>query len=140
MTDQPTNLPSSPNTVGNPAVFTPAPATAVPAEPNPASASEPSRPVAINLDGLEREGSPLPFDFMLGGRRYLMSDPKEVDWQDLLAAMSNPIVFFRLVLPPEDRTAFFDTHLASWKMEKLINAYLEHYGLPTGPNAAGLPR
>lgn len=104
-------------------------------------ASTPERPVAMDLDSLEREGAPArPFDFQLAKRRYLMADPKEVDWQDLIAAISNPIMFFRLVLPADDRTAFFTTKLPSWKMEKLINAYLEHYGLPNLPNAGGLPR
>lgn len=112
-------------------IFSPDPAT---------DASTARRPVSIDLDALEREGAALPFDFVLGGRRYLMSDPKEVDWQDLISAMANPLMFFRLVLPPEDRSEFFTTKLATWKMDKLINAYLEHYGLPNLPNAAGLPR
>lgn len=99
-----------------------------------------TRPVALDLDKLEREGAPVPFDFTLEGRRYLMSDPKEVDWQDLLAAMSNPHMFFRLVLPPEDHQPFFETRLASWKMNKLMQRYQDHYGLPTVPNAGGLPR
>lgn len=99
-----------------------------------------NRPAALDLDALEREGAPEPFDFVLGGKRYMMSDPKEVDWQDLLAAMSNPVMFFRLVLPAEDQRVFFETRLPSWKMNKLMQRYQDHYGLPSLPNAAGLPR
>lgn len=99
-----------------------------------------NRPVALDLDALEREGAPAPFDFMLGGKRYLLSDPQEVDWQDLIAAMSHPHMFFRLVLPAEDHNQFFETRLPSWKMRKLMERYQNHYGIPDVPNAAGLPR
>lgn len=102
--------------------------------------TEPTTPVALDLDKLEREGAPAPFDFTLEGRRYIMSDPKEVDWQDLLSAMQNPVMFFRLVLPADDQRLFFRTRLASWKMNQLMTSYQDHYGLPTLPNVGGLPR
>ncbi len=98
-------------------------------------------PVAIDLDKMEREGgTPKPFDFMLKGRRYLMSDPQEVDWQDLIAALQNPVMFFRLVLPPDDQREFFTTKIPAWQMNKLMQSYQDHYGLPNAGNAAGLPR
>lgn len=103
-------------------------------------AAGPTRPAAIDLDSLEREGAQGPFDFVLEHKRYLLSDPQEVDWQDLIAALSNPVMFFRLTLPAEDRVQFFTTRIPTWKMHKLINAYLEHYGIPSGPNAGGLLR
>lgn len=99
------------------------------------------RPAALDLDKLERQGgTPIPFDFIHEGKRYMMSDPQEVDWQDLISAMSNPHTFFRLVLPPEDRQAFFSVRMPSWKMNVLMRKYQDHYGLPDAPNAAGLPR
>jgi hypothetical protein len=97
-------------------------------------------PAALDLDALEREGAPTPFDFILEGKRYMLSDPQEVDWQDLLAALSNPHMFFRLVLPAEDHREFFETRLPSWKMRKLMARYQDHYGIPDVPNAGGLPR
>lgn len=101
----------------------------------------PRAPAALNLNTLEREGGPkLPFDFDLGDKRYILSDPQEVDWQDLLLSMNNPVSFFRIVLPPDDHVSFFSTKLATWKMNVLMRQYQEHYGLPTGPEAAGLPR
>ncbi len=99
------------------------------------------RPAALDLDSLEREGGTrLPFDFTLGTKRFLMADPEELDWQDLVAGMQNPVVFFRRVLPPEDRDEFFRQHLPSWKLKVLMKKYQDHYGLPDAPNAAGLPR
>lgn len=99
-----------------------------------------ARPVALDLDALEREGAPGPFDIILGGKRFLLSDPQEVDWQDLMAAMANPHMFFRLVMPPEDHQQFFETRLPSWKMRKLMQRYQDHYGIPDAPNAGGLSR
>lgn len=98
------------------------------------------RPAALNLDTLEREGAPVPFDFIHDGKRFLLSDPKELDWQDVISAMSNPHMFFKLVLPAEDRRAFFESRMPTWKMNILMERYQDHYGLPSVPNAAGLPR
>lgn len=105
-----------------------------------AQAAVNTRPAALDLDTLEREGAPQPFDFIHDGKRYMMSDPKEVDWQDLIAAMSNPHMFFRLVLPAEDRQTFFESRLPAWKMNILMQRYQDHYGLPNVPNAGGLLR
>lgn len=105
-----------------------------------ASTAKKQPPAALDLDTMEREGAPGPFDFVLGGRRYLLTDPQEVDWQDLLAGMHNPHMFFRLVLPPDDHRTFFETKLPSWKMNALMQRYQDHYGLPSAPNAGGLPR
>lgn len=96
---------------------------------------------AMDLDALEREGGPrAPFDFMLDGKRFLLADPQELDWQDVISAMSNPVMFFRLVLPPEDHVAFFKTKIPGWKMNKLMEAYQTHYGLPSPGEAGALPR
>lgn len=96
---------------------------------------------AMNLDALEREGGPRqPFDFVLDGKRYLLADPQELDWQDVISAMSNPVMFFRLVLPPEDHVEFFHSKIPGWKMNALMGAYQNHYGLPSQGEAGALPR
>lgn len=96
---------------------------------------------AMNLDDLEREGgSPKPFDFILAEQRFLLSDPQEIDWQDLMDAMGNPVMFFRLVMPPEDQSIFFRTKIPSWKMNALMKAYQTHYGLPSPGERGALPR
>ncbi len=128
--------PAMPAPVSAPPMQAPAPKP----DPHPGIAAANARPAAMDLDKMEREGARAPFDFVLEGKRYLMSDPQEVDWQDLLAAMTNPHMFFRLVLPPEDRIQFFNTRLPAWKMNKLVDGYQEHYGIPSLPNANGLPR
>lgn len=93
---------------------------------------------ALNLDALEREGAPEPFEVFHGGRLYKLTDPKEIDWQDLIAALGNPALFFRRVLPESEWTTFMSTKMPTWKMNKLMEKYLQHYGLPDLPNAIGL--
>lgn len=89
-------------------------------------------PIALNLDTLEREGgAPDPFVFVHGGERILLSDPQEIDWQKLLAALRDPMVFFRLVVPPDDHKVFFGTDMPGWKMNRLMQEYMTHYGLPS---------
>lgn len=96
---------------------------------------------ALDLDALEREGGTPPvFDFIHSGRRYILSDPQEVDWQSLILAMSNPVRFLQMVIPPEDHDSFFSSPLATWKMNALMDRYLKHYGLPTPGEAGALPR
>lgn len=86
----------------------------------------------MDLDTLEREGGhPAPFRFVLGGHQYMMSDPQEIDWQKLVAAMTNPYLFFKLTLPPDDHDAFFAATLPSWKMNALMTGYQKHYGIPS---------
>jgi hypothetical protein len=97
-------------------------------------------PVALNLDTLEREGGTRePFVIVLGGERLLLSDPAEVDWQKLLTALRDPYVFFRLVIPPDDAETFFGTAMPGWKMNKLMQAYMAHYGLPSPGEANASP-
>lgn len=99
-------------------------------------------PIALNLDTLEREGGATePFAVVLGGERLLLSDPAEVDWQKLLAALRDPYVFFRLVIPPDDHEVFFGTAMPGWKMNKLMESYMAHYGLqsPGEANASPVP-
>jgi len=106
----------------------------------PASAPAPVRPAAMNLDAMEREGAADPFEFILDAKQYTLMDPAEVDWQDLIAAMSSPHTFFRFVLPADDHLTFFAARIPAWKLNNLMNAYTEHYGLPSAPNPNGLPR
>jgi hypothetical protein len=102
---------------------------------------QPRTRTKLNLDTIEREGGPTePFEFTLGGRDYTLSDPQDVDWQELLVAMNHPVSFFRYVLPKADQPEFFDQKMPSWKMNVLMRKYQQHYGLPDAGEAVGLPR
>lgn len=98
-------------------------------------------PAALDLDTLEREGgTPIPFVFKLAGRRYVLTDPQGIDWQDLVSGLSNPYLFFKFSLPPDDQDEFFKSKLPSWKLNHLIEQYIKHYGLPSVGEAGALPR
>jgi hypothetical protein len=98
-------------------------------------------PTTLDLDALERDGATLdPFSFAHNGRRYTLLDPKEVDWQDLISALSNPFVFFEKTLAGGDQAAFLDTKMPAWKLNKLIDGYMEYYGLPSLGEQNALPR
>lgn len=88
--------------------------------------------VSLNLDALERENAPKPFSVVLGGKRMVLLDAQEVDYRDLLALMTNPQDFFRLVVDPQHRQHVEDTKLPAWKLNRLVEAYLGHYGIRPG--------
>lgn len=108
-------------------------------QPDPAPAKAATK---LNLDTLEREGGPKePFEFTFVGRDYVLLDPEDVDWQDLMLAMASAQTFFQFVLPTaEDRAEFFKHKMPVWKMNVLMRRYQEHYGLPSAGEAAGSPR
>jgi hypothetical protein len=96
--------------------------------------------VGLNLDTLEREGSKGPFVFLHGGRRFVMTDPFEIDWKDLINALSNPFVFIRNCMSVSDHEAFIAGFCPTWKMNAIVDAYLKHHGLPTVGELGALPR
>jgi hypothetical protein len=95
-------------------------------------------PGAFDLDALEREGRPEPFAFIHNNRQFILQDPQEQDWQQLLVVMSNPVLFLRLLLRAEDKDAFFENPMPTWKLNALTRAFREHYGLPSLGEAEGL--
>ena len=100
---------------------------------------------SLDLDTLEREGgTPDPFVVKLGGREYLLVDPKERDYADVLRAQQeiaagNTLQALELYVDPADRSAFFHNRLPGWKIDKLIEGYHQHFGLPSPGNASGSP-
>jgi hypothetical protein len=101
--------------------------------------------VSLDLDALEREGATgvaakPPFTITLGGERIMLSDATEIDWKSLMVAMSDPAMFFRLIVPADSQEAFFSTPLPAWKLNALMEAYTKHYGLTPPGEVRALPR
>lgn len=95
--------------------------------------------VALDLDALEREGAVAePFTFQHLDHVYTMIDPQEIDWQDLLSGLRNPGLFVRYAMGLEDQKKFFGEKVPAWKMNKLMEAYQTHFGLPDLGNANAL--
>lgn len=101
--------------------------------------SEPVEDVSLNLDTLEREDTKGPFSFLHDGRRWVLSDPEEVDWQELLVSVDNPVMLLRCALAEGERDAFFKAKMPTWKMKALAKNYQKHFGLPDAPEAGALP-
>ncbi len=100
-------------------------------------------PATLDLDALEREGDDaprVPFSFNHNGNRYTLLDPKEIDWQELISALTNPYVFFTVTLPDDQQKTFLGTKLPSWKLNRLIDRYIDHYGLPSLGESGAVPR
>lgn len=89
----------------------------------------------LDLDALEREGTPGPFTVKLAGRPWVLADPQELDWKQLdqLGTVSAEMDL-RLLLG-EQFAEFRKLSLPGWKFEKLMNAWRAHYGLG-GPGEA----
>lgn len=103
-----------------------------PAGPHPA-------PVDLDLDALERDGTrPGPFTFRIGGESFTLTDPREIDWQDLLVAQRNPMMFIRFTIGDEDYQRFVRQRLPEWKMEKLMVNFFKHFGMTDSPEARAL--
>jgi hypothetical protein len=93
----------------------------------------------FDMDALEREGAvPEPFTFQYEGATYHMLDPQEIDWQNLLSGLRNPALFVRFAMPLDEQRDFFARQVPSWKMNKLMAAYQDHFGLPDLGNANAL--
>lgn len=95
--------------------------------------------VTLDLDGLEREGAVLePFTFQFDGETFQMLDPQEIDWQNLLSGLRNPALFLRFAMPVAEQSKFFAKQVPAWKMNKLMEAYQNHFGIPDLGNANAL--
>lgn len=95
--------------------------------------AKPTDDVLFDLDALEKEaGRPEPFAFRHNGRDFTLNDPQDIDWRDLMTALSEPIGFVRYVMNSEDHKAFMAMTTPEWKMRALVQAYFAHWGIDLG--------
>jgi hypothetical protein len=99
--------------------------------------SENTGSIDLNLDTVEREKSYSPFRVNVGGRVVTMTDPSEFDWKDL-ANIDQPVQFFKYACDADTRRYLLQQNIPGWKVGKLIEAYMAHYGLEDKGNAEGL--
>jgi hypothetical protein len=93
--------------------------------------------ITLNLDAIEREKTYEPFVVGIGGRSVTMTDPAEIDWKDL-AEIDQPVQFFKYACDKETRDYLLTQKIPGWKLGKLIEAYMAHYGLENKGNVDGL--
>lgn len=84
--------------------------------------------VVLDLDSVEREEKFDPFTVRIAGRTITMTDPAEIDWQDLLA-LETPVDFLRFCMSADDRDFLAEQRIPGWKLGRLMEAYQRHYKL-----------
>jgi hypothetical protein len=103
----------------------------------------PKAKVGLDLDKLEREGEqPEPFTFRHGGKVFTLADPAEIDYSDIVELGANPaanaIMIARLL--GDDYQALKSAGpLPQWKIEPLLDAWMQHYGMPSPGEAPASP-
>lgn len=83
--------------------------------------------VSLDLDTLEKESDPGPFAFRAGGERFEVRDARDLDWQELLS-VDLGLDTLRVALG-DDWTRFKKVGLPAWKLDKVVDGYMRHYGL-----------
>lgn len=107
--------------------------------PRPRAVHDDSPDISINLDTLERETPPAkPFSAVVKGTRYVFRDVNDIDWKVIVMAEQNPMLFVSSAVEDKQRDEFIALDIPSWKMQKLITMYREHFGIPTSPESAAL--
>lgn len=93
--------------------------------------------VTLDLDAYERPAEEVipPFVVRLGGRTVTMTNPEDIDWQDLLD-IENPADFLRYCVDKDDAKFILGLALPGHKFAKLMETYQEHYGIEEKLDAA----
>lgn len=97
----------------------------------------PTPGVVLDLDAEQRPKEDIkpPFVIKVGGRSITFKDPNELPWQKL-AAIRVPADLIHVSLERDDREHIFDQDLPTWKFNKLMESYYEHYDLEKKIEAA----
>ena len=90
----------------------------------------PAPGVVLDLDTLERDPKDVkpPFVVNVAGKALTFADPSDLEWQDL-AAVQVPQDLLRVAMSREDRHHLAEAKLPSWKFNKLMEGYYNHYDL-----------
>lgn len=89
----------------------------------------PNNAVIFDLDVEVKEDPKPPFVANISGRAIQMTDPEDIDWQDLVDIGDNPVMFLRFCVTPEDRDYIFGLSMPGWKLGRLMENYQKHYGI-----------
>lgn len=82
--------------------------------------------IHFNLDEAAREETFDLFVAVVNDRRIEISDPADIDYQDLLACDS-PIEFWKFTMSQEDRDWLAEQRIKGWRIGLLLEKYLKHY-------------
>jgi len=97
-----------------------------PARPRPV----PRTKVTMDLDTLEREGTPEePFTARIGGDTFTFADPMETEWQDLVVISPQDTVLFLQALLGDQYADFAKHRMPFWKLGQLVRGVQAYYGM-----------
>lgn len=86
--------------------------------------------MTFDLDALERESTPEPFTFTVKGENFAIADVQEHDWQGLLTVGEDIEANLRMALGDAEYDRFKAIRgVPSWRLERLVRAMTEHFGL-----------
>lgn len=96
------------------------------------------KPVAktkrFNADAIELEDKKGPFPFTVNGHDYELRDPREVDYQMLLAARAgDQMQLIQGALPEAQVHRFFREKIEAHRFDAICRAYMEHADLGNSP-------
>ena len=94
--------------------------------------------IHLNLDKLERGDAPEPLGVAYKGTYFVFVDPQELDYRafDNLAA-GDLVGQFRVLLSDDEQFEKFKAmKMELWRMRKLSEAIMEHYGMGEGSASA----
>jgi hypothetical protein len=86
--------------------------------------------IHLNLDEWEDpDRVKVPFSVVVGGKRVVLIDPKDLDWQDVarIDRGGDPMLFFEYCFSDEDKAHFMGQKVSSRKMDALMKMYFRHY-------------
>ncbi|MEU6725465.1 hypothetical protein ABZ917_17295 [Nonomuraea wenchangensis] len=91
----------------------------------------------FDLDAVENEATQEPFTFTFGGEVFTMLAPEDIDWQ-ALADTSAPdwLLTYVAALLGDDFERFAAHEVPTRKLNKLLEACQEHYGVTPGGSKA----
>lgn len=107
--------------------------TAATRPPRPTAALDaPDTGVSLDLDALEREDDPGPYSVKHWGKRYVLGDPWELDYDTFMGLNPTRAGEAQLVriLLGEQADDFFKKPMPVWKMIKTFEGWAKHYGMP----------
>lgn len=105
-----------------------------------ATDKSPDISVDLSLDDLEKENPRQPYRTKLRGRVITLNDPQDIDWLILMDIEDDPTQFVTNCMSEEDAEFFMEEPLESWKVNRLMEAFMRHYGLGSRGKGRGSRR
>lgn len=95
-----------------------------------------SESVPFDLDAVEREASGEPFKFTLGGESFTLDSPEAADWRVDPRSPEGLQTLLRGMMGKDQFDRFEQHEMPGWKLGKLLEAAMRHYGVDMGESAA----